>query len=207
MKRTTGFTLVELLVVLAIISILAVLGMMGFGSTRGANVTNAAQTVQEAFKLARQLAVTQNRLTEVRFYQTAGTSTASPTYSSLRVEMYDVTGTTASPASHLLILPSNVVMVSAISYSTLLSSTTNPSTLTENLPGAPNTPYTPVQFRASGVTTLNPSGSAPTSSTTDQWFVSLKLLSDPAATSTPAKDFATVQLNPVTGATLLYQPQ
>lgn len=206
MKRRTGFTLVEILVVLAIISILALLAVMGMGTTRGANVINAAQMVQEALKLARQVAVTQNRLTEVRFYQTAGTGSASPTYSSLRVEMYDVTGTTASPVSRLLILPTQVVMVSGTNFSTLLSSTTNPSSSTENLPGAPNAPYTPVQFRPSGVTTLNAGGSSPTSSTTDQWFVSLKFMSDPATSSTPAKNFATIQLNPVTGATLIYQP-
>jgi prepilin-type N-terminal cleavage/methylation domain-containing protein len=72
MKRPKGFSLVEMLVVLTVVSILALLAVAGFSSTREANIANGAQMVKGALKLARQIAVAQNRVTEVRFYRKGG---------------------------------------------------------------------------------------------------------------------------------------
>jgi uncharacterized protein (TIGR02596 family) len=206
MKRPKGFSLVEMLVVLTVVSILALLAVAGFSSTREANIANGAQMVKGALKLARQIAVAQNRVTEVRFYENTTTPTGGPAYAALRVEVYDVTGTTATPASHIIYLPAGVIMVADTSYSTLLSPTTNPATRTENLPSSALRSYTVVQFRPTGITTLSAVGSTPAVGTSDQWFVTLKLASDPLKGSLPSANFVAVQVNPVTGETLLYQP-
>lgn len=199
MRRSAGFTLIELLTVMAIVAILALLALVSLMAIRGTSVSTGAHMLQDTLNLARQLAVTQNRMTEVRFYQTAGAAAAaSPTYSALRIEIYDVAGTTATPASGLLYLPTSVVLVSDMAYSTLLASGTNPASGTETLPGVGSTTYRMVDFRPSGATTLG--------GTSDQWFASVKMASDAAVGGVPAKNFATVQLDPITGRTLMYQP-
>src|SRR5579862_795239 len=79
-----GFTLIELLLVIAIIGMLMTLVVPAVNSiSGGSQLTQAAQMVGSELELARQRALSRNRMVEVRFYQygdpeTPGESASSP---------------------------------------------------------------------------------------------------------------------------------
>ncbi|MBI2900645.1 MAG: prepilin-type N-terminal cleavage/methylation domain-containing protein [Planctomycetes bacterium] len=77
MKRSRGFTLLELLVVIIIIVILASVAIvMASMFLRGQGVRQSAMTIRQTFARARQLAVTQRVIHWVTFYKIAGTNNA-----------------------------------------------------------------------------------------------------------------------------------
>ncbi|MGH8046717.1 MAG: Verru_Chthon cassette protein D [Chthoniobacterales bacterium] len=195
-----AFTLVELMVVMAILAIILSFAITAFNNiSKAGNLTNSSYMVQDSLKLARQMAVSQNRRIFVRFYKMKGDSGTDTAYRAFRILAYDLTGTPI-PASALKMLPSGVVMMDDSTYSTILANT--PDSGTEIIEGpAKGAQFKAVEFSPDGTVKLDPEGSG-----TDKWFVTLKAETDPATGGLPAKNFITVMLDPVTGRLRAFQP-
>src|SRR5580658_975249 len=110
-----GFTLVELLAVVATMILIMALVVPAFNSIgRTTNLTAGANMVVDQLNLARQTALSQNCLVQVRFYKLPGpTDGTNPTaYRALRLFTYDPTGTVATALTSVKYLPTGAIMVS-----------------------------------------------------------------------------------------------
>jgi len=207
--RKSGFTLIELLAVVSIMALIIALVAPAFNSIgKASSLTNGANMVMDQMNLARQSALAQSRLVEMRFYYLPGPAdgTTATAYRAVRTFVYDATGSKATPMSGVKSLPSGIIMVSGSTFSTLLVAGQGgnaPTTGTENLPSMSNVTYMAFQFRPSGSTNLNPNGA----SGGDKWFVSFKTETDRAPNNTrPAVNFITAQLDPVSGRVRVFRP-
>jgi uncharacterized protein (TIGR02596 family) len=91
-----------------------------------------------------------------------------------------------------------------------ISTSLKAATGTETLPGATTaTSYAAFQFKPTGGTNLDPLGTiGSNSSTSDKWFMSFKIQTDPIPTGStkPAINFITVVVDPITGRVRSYRP-
>jgi len=205
-----GFTLIELLAVVAIMILIMAMVVPAFRSVgRATNLTAGANMVVDQLNVARQTALSQNCLVQVRFYKLPGPTdgTNATAYRAMRIFTYDPTGTVATPLTSVKYLPTGAIMVSG-AFSTLLGpsypgTSLAPTTGTENLPGFNNATYVAFQFRPSGGTSLDPNGV-----NNDKWFISFKLETDPvpASGAKPANNFITAALDPVSGRLHVFRP-
>jgi uncharacterized protein (TIGR02596 family) len=194
-----AFTLIELLVVMGLLAIVLTFALPAFNSvSRAGNLTNGGYMVEDAFKLARQMAVSQNRRIIIRFYKTAGEVGLTKDYRAFRLYVYDANGN-PTPAGPLKKLPAGIIMPDDIKYSTIL--TNAPDTGTEDIPGASSASYSAVEFGPDGSLKLDPDGAAG-----DRWFVTIKVDGEAETGGLPGKNFITVMLDPVTGRTKKFQP-
>jgi uncharacterized protein (TIGR02596 family) len=212
-----GFSLVELLTVLAIIAILGVLVAALAGSLTGSQLTQAAAQVSAYLKSARQLAMTQNRKVEVRFYQYAdptfpGEVAGSPPTGKFRaiwaLQIDDSGNYTIS--LHPLYLPNGIVFDkgvtgSAQTLSNLLDPTLSPlavggaaATDTAHPLGTKtSTQYLGFHFNRDGTSDLGIG---------NNWFVTLHSVSLGDALAAAPKNFATLRIDPVNGAISVFRP-
>lgn len=206
-KQTgAAFSLVELLTVIGILAILAAVGASAFRSGRGYSLVMGANLIIDELNLARQTALSQNRLVEMRLYNLPADVGGAQQFRAFRTMIYDATTATVKPLGKLRRLPTGVIMVNDPNFSTVLAPA-NPfpaAGATDNLPTANNVSYKAVPFLPSGGTALNING---TSATADTWFISLKYENDPIASATrPAADFITIQIDPSTGRAKTFRP-
>jgi uncharacterized protein (TIGR02596 family) len=198
-----AFSLIELLTVIAIIAILAVLVAPGTSSIlSGTNLQRAGAQVQQTFGIARQMAASRNRRMEVRFY---GSPQGSPVYQSFQTFLIEENGT-ATPASKVSRLPEAVAINQSATLSPIISSlpvktwTSNDSQVTV---GGMGTDYVAkaVQFRPDGSTSLTPTPA-------NNWFLTLHAarIDQTTADTTKIANFITIQLDPVSGISRLFQP-
>ena len=213
-RNSRAFTLIEMLVVVAIIAILlslvvpAVVTLM-----QSSNLNKSAQLLTDELNFARQIALSQNRNVEVRFYKLPSpTNSQDLQFRAFRSLAAIGTSTTESPLSTVRYLPAPIIISTAtdsvtnIMVSTLLNAG-NPNlsglmTGTENLPVSGTTPYISFFFRATEGTNL-----APITGTNSNWYLTLysETAANITATGIPANYF-TAQVDPVTGRVLTYRP-
>jgi uncharacterized protein (TIGR02596 family) len=192
-----AFTLVELLAVVSIIAILAVLVIPAFGAlTAASRITNSALLVAGQLDLARQTALAENRLVEVRVYAMP----KDPDIVEWRA--MQILGADGAPLDRLQLLPEGTVMDPDPAFSTLLSPANN-NTGTVKIPAHGTCQYKAMRFAANGSTSLPASGAAPNN---DEWFLSIRNSTDPPEGGRPAKNFATVIIDPVTGRVRIFRP-
>jgi len=198
-----GYSLLEILAVLTVIGLIAGLAIPAISSlVRGNQVTTSSQLIVSQLNLARQTALAANRMVEVRLYKfhDSNVSSSEDTFRAVQLFQYDETNTVAKPLGKALRLPGLVIMDSSGTYSTLLDESVRkknwvPATDPQvNLPGANSYTACYLRFRSDGSTDL---------SRANQWFLTLRTIND---TGTPAKNYITIQIDPVNGTVKTYRP-
>jgi uncharacterized protein (TIGR02596 family) len=210
-NRKSGFSLVELLMVLAIVALISALVIPAATSTMmGSRLSGAANQVLSTLTSARQTAIVHNRTVEVRFYQfgdpeTPGENPAKPEtgrYRATQTFEYDEHGA-ALPVTQVERLPDGIVLDSNIKLSTIFDpqqakTFTPPLDAPAVLPRGVGTNYacSAFQFTPSGSTKLG----------FGNWFVTLHRLTDGDNLAAPPSNYASVQVEAISGAVKIYRP-
>ena len=200
-----AFSLVELLVVIALVALVSTFAMPAVGSLNRSNeITRAQQIIEQQLVSARGAAVTRNRRVEVRFYKFTGPGAIgnAQTFRAVQAFLIDENNK-ATPTGRIAKLPDSVLLNEVAANSSLLGladkvnwdATNDPQV---SLPGV-GTSYTAkaFQFRPDGSTCLT---------ATNMWFVTVHSAINGATAATPPSNFATVQVDPVSGAVRSYRP-
>lgn len=213
MKTRHAFTLVELLVVVAVMGLLmalvvpAVTGMM-----QGSQLTAAGQLVMGQLDLARQEAIAQDAIIQVRFYKFAdasvpGQSSAnSSTWRFQGMQAFVINNTSgAVPLSKMYHLPQGSIIDSGVTLSSILDSTkrtyyTSPTT---SIPGANlSYGYFEVQFYPDG----SPDLPAVAGGANQNWFLTIHNATAGDGLAAPPANFWTIQIDPYNGVAKEYRP-
>ncbi len=197
-----SFSLVELLTVLVIVSILAALSFAAFSQiSRSTSLSTGAQTLRGALEFARQTAITRDSNVQFRFYQIPGLANNSINYQAYQAFIETSSGTNAvTPVSYL---PSMVGISPNATISSVVSSTNAIAGTALNQPiPVYNQNYNALILRFSSKGGLQSTASM---GVTSQWFVTLVVQNDPVTGSLP-KNFATLQIDPVSGHVSVYRP-
>ena len=191
--HSSGFSLVELLVVVAIIGIMASIAVPAFSSISAASgITRGGQLLGDQIILARQEATTRNRDIEVRLIDM--TNGVWSGYTALQLWLVDETGTNKSSLSKIIKFPEGTVISPNNSLSPLLTADASISGSTNF--GASTCSYKGFRIRASG----SPSASI----TTNNNFLTVILARD--ASQTPPANYYSVSVNPITSKVKIYRP-
>jgi len=207
-RPSSGFSLIELLVVVAIIVLLAVLATSGLNNvSRSTKLASAAQLLGDQIALARQTAVARNLPVEVRFYKLPDFGSTTGAASLWRgAQIFIMDGTIAVPASRLLLFPQRVIISENAAVSPLLQSGSD-GLGTESTPTSDvgafstgNVRYKSFPIRPNG--TLTASNSIPD----PNWFFTLHQENDPKPDGLKPANFVTIQVNPITSKVTILQP-
>jgi uncharacterized protein (TIGR02596 family) len=177
-----GFSLLELLVVTAVAAILLSLSVGAFSSAlSGMNITRGAQTVVDAINLARETAAARNKVVEVVFSKGSGEGEGFFQVISGRVVGNDGR---KSDVIRRQRLPSGVILSTAAGLSSLLDDAT---------------PEAVLRIRPNGEVELPPGAAA-------NCFVTVVPARDAEKGGSQLRNFATIQVNPLTARTAVHRP-
>jgi uncharacterized protein (TIGR02596 family) len=211
-----AFSLIEMLMVMAVVAIISALVVPASTSMMlSSRLTSSSDQLVATLGLARQTAIARNRPVEVRFYQYAdaevpgevGGSADSGKFRAFQTFELLESGAVVA-LSKVEQLPDGIIfdkgVESTTSLSTLLgnsrnkdftaSSALDPKVIIPRVGTSYNCRY----FR------ISPDGS--TGLEIKNWFVTLHRLKDGDALLTPPPNFATVQVDAVSGAVKVYRP-
>lgn len=218
-----AFSLVELLVVVAVIGIVASFAVPAVqGMLRGTALSTASGNMVDEISLARQHALTRNRVVEVRFYRFAdselpGEVTTDPSsghYRALQFFEMSEAGIMV-PAGKVIRLPDAVIMNPGPTLSSLIGHFTDPSrpnaSRDPELPRGVGHDYEYISFRffPDGSTSLSPTGTDGTSTAGGKWFITVHAESDLNRTkenTQPPPNFFTWMIDPVSGTSKVLRP-
>lgn len=201
---SAAFTLIELLIVITICGLLLALAVPATNSILSAHqVTTGTQMVVDEISLARQVAITRNRMVEVRFYDFASADrgdAVTPEVSAFESVVYDETNVKATPLAAVQHLPGGVLISKEAALSSLLGPTRKKTNWTaddpkRDLPRGIGSSYEAyvLRFRPDGSTDLG-AGS---------WFLTLHGSREGGS---PPPNHAALQIDPHNGSLRLYRP-
>lgn len=198
MKKRRAFSLIELLAVLAIILIVAAFSTAAIQNiSRSVELTSSASTVQDLLNLGRQVALSTNCPVEVRFYKVPPRGGAGePVYRALALYQIGLNG--PAQIGKLAYLDGGARLSESQDYGPLLKYTTENRAPLPVLGGGDYT-YRSFQYRPDGSTNLDFQ-----TTTSDTWHT--MILPSNTTDGTVPKNYVTIQLDPVTGRTELFQP-
>ncbi|MEI6033271.1 MAG: Verru_Chthon cassette protein D [Verrucomicrobiae bacterium] len=219
-----GFSLVEMLTVIAIIGILGVLAANSMSGLLGTyDLSSAGQAVMDELSLARQMAITENRVVEFQIYKLKTGTLDSPEYCAMALvksePLPDGSGSRKVFLRKVSFLPTRVIFDSSATFSSLLlgqADEANPLPFASTVPAgdAPTAlqgqPSLSFRFRPDGSLDLEASDAAAADPATRRrhWTLTLRgYRSTPeSGSSLPAKNFITITLDPLTGKAVVFQP-
>lgn len=205
MKR--AFSLIELLVVIAIIGLLATLATPSLsGILGGSKVNIGIESVSGALSTARQLAVTKNRDVEFRLIEMTDPAFPGTSASIRGVQILEVAENATNPIGKLRVFPSGVIIGSSTAMTSLSALTNAVATASDpKVPGVSSYKYRSFLFRPDGSMNLK---TIPALSGTTNYFLTLydEKFESQISGNNPPPNFATIQLEPATGASTLYRP-
>lgn len=223
--RPAGFSLIELIAVIGIIVLVAAFAVPATTTIlRGSQLTQASQVVSDQLNLARQVALSKNRMVEVRFIrfgdpEQPGEDPADPTsgkFRAMQIMEINESGVPV-PVGKIQLLP-NAVMMNEDKLSSILDQSSSDSEtprprldLKKPTPRDPELPrlkidkrkyeYVSFRFLPDGSTNLMPSAN---------WYLTLHSMTDrvgdDGGKAVPPPNFFTVQIDPISGATKAYRP-
>lgn len=199
-KLVRGFSLVELLVVIAILAVVSVISAAAYrGVTESSALNSAGSQLTGQLYLARQNAISQNRIVEMRFYKLADRNDAART-AYLAMQPFVITASTTNALGKPVYLPSRVQISDDPGLSNLMNSPDalvgTGSSANFTLSGAGNN-YSYIGFR------YKPDGSTTLKSRT---FLTLHSANDPGTGAKPPRNWFSVQIDPVTGTLQSFRP-
>ena len=189
-----GFTLLEIALVLVVIAVITGIGFESYTfSMQGAAISAGADDVNNAFSEARAAAMSQNTPVEVRFYDHALQSGATPVYNAMQLRWYKPDKTTPA-VSQVVTLSTWTVFDATSAHSSLIASTQAPTPDATDL--NLNADTRAFHFYPDGSTDL-------AAGTTWCLTVRAATQSDPAKFPT---NWACVSVDPATGRAQVFRP-
>ncbi|PTY03570.1 hypothetical protein DB346_06790 [Verrucomicrobia bacterium LW23] len=196
-SRNSGYSLVELIVVIGVILVLAALITPSLSIMRGHNVTAASDLLAGQMELARQTAVAENLRTEFRIWSLPSASGGGSEWNA--VQLYRVDSGEALGKLHRL--PAGANITGDDKYSSIVG-TKNPYGGNATVFNIASCPFKSVRFGPDGSTELDPNGPGGAGA----WTLTVIPAGSSPSGNRPAKNFATLQVDPITGRCITYRP-
>ncbi len=232
-QRQKAFTLVELLVVVAIIGIIGSFAIPAAQTMlKSSSLVQASNLLVDQMSLARQHALSKNRIVEVRFYKYADleapgeSATNQATWAFRGFQFFEIgEHGVIMPVSKFTSIPSSIVMSDKEKLSPLLIEPTAAgksrivvhATAAFNVKTATSLPqgighnydYVPFHFLPDGTTSLSPAGVKGKASEGGRWFITLYSVSDAAKATAdvPPPNFFTWMVDPTSGTSKTFRPE
>ncbi len=227
--KVRAFSLIELLIVVAIIAIVAGFSVPAVTSVlKGSAITQGGTTFTDQMSAARQFALSNNKLVQVRIYRFAdpelpGEDVTQPTTGQFRaIQFFERTnGGIWSPAGKMTRLPDTIMMNPTERFSSILgednatrlvaSSRVQADPLNHvELPRGVkyNYDYVFFHFLPTGGTDLKATGNAGRASSGGLWHITIHATSDLALATTTRNppNYICWMVDPVTGVGRVYRP-
>lgn len=200
---TLAFSLIELLVVMGIMAALLAVAIPAFrGIGEAHEITIGGNLVVSELHLARQTALSQSQEVELRFLKVPTENGGEPAFRAM--QKFRVAD--GKPLGKMVFLSDGVAMSDRGAFSTLLSSLNGGTPASrQKYSDSTEVEYRFIRFASSGRTHLDPRGA---DGGNDRWFLTVVRLGDlkRADTTRPADNFATIQVDPITGRTRTFRP-